>query len=50
MVVNAIKSGIRMHELFEQLLSQYCFDDIFKDTLKEALIAEYHEMNRDNIE
>ena len=44
------KSAIRMHELFEQLLNQYCFAATMKDALKDALIAEYHEMNNDNLE
>lgn len=44
------KSAIRMHELFEQLLRQYCFNDTLKESLKSMLLAEYHEMNQESPE
>jgi len=49
MVVNAIKCK-KMNELFEQLLSQFCFDDDQIESLRNVLIEEYYEMNRENIE
>ncbi|OMP75120.1 MULTISPECIES: hypothetical protein [unclassified Chitinophaga] len=39
-----------MHELFEQLLSQFCFDDNQIEFLRKVLLEEYYEMNRENIE
>ncbi len=39
-----------MHELFEQLLSQFCFDDNQIESLRKVLLEEYYEMNRENIE
>ena len=39
-----------MNELFEQLLSQFCFDDDQIESLRNVLIEEYYEMNRENIE
>jgi hypothetical protein len=39
-----------MLELFEQLLSQFCFNEDHMESLKKVLIEEYYEMNRENME
>lgn len=44
------KSAKRMHELFEQLLSQFCFNEDQMESLRKVLIEEYYEMNRENME
>jgi thiol:disulfide interchange protein len=44
------KSTKRMHELFEKLLSQFCFDDKQIESLREVLIEEYYEIKRENME
>ena len=36
-----------MHELYVQLLSQFCFDNNQIESLRNVLIEEYYEMNRE---